>query len=153
MEVQKKTVTGSQRAVDAICDSCQCLSLVRKSSVVEGVLCRRCYRLEYFKSYTKEYRKLNKLKVREIEKRSEKKGYLGRLAAHRARKRMLRMQTPKCLLPAIYKELKKVYLNRPEGHHVDHIIPIKGKDVCGLHVPWNLQYLQAVENMKKGNRV
>jgi hypothetical protein len=49
------------------------------------------------------------------------------------------------------KAVRRFYNDCPDGMHVDHIIPLRGAIVSGLHVLENLQYLFAADNLKKNN--
>jgi hypothetical protein len=114
----------------------QCVSDQRK---------RQYYsRLEYHKQRNKDHKRHNRARYTSAENR---------------RRAQLIKATPKWLTDHHIEQIELLYeiagalsSVRGEKAHVDHICPLKGKDCCGLHVPWNLQVIPAVANWKKGNR-
>ncbi len=84
-------------------------------------------------------------------------------AALNAKRRAAKLQrTPKWLTPAQHEEIKEFYLLAKELQwlsaqsdklSVDHIVPLQGKNVSGLHVPWNLQILPKSLNSQKYNNL
>jgi 5-methylcytosine-specific restriction endonuclease McrA len=76
------------------------------------------------------------------------------------RRRRFRQATPKWLTAEHKMEIRMKYrlaieLTRRTGmrHAVDHIVPLQGETVCGLHVPWNLEVVTQEENLKKSNKL
>lgn len=61
--------------------------------------------------------------------------------------------TPSWITGPMIDEMRWLYLNCPPGKHVDHIVPLTSNLVCGLHVPWNLQWLPDKTNLVKSNHM
>ena len=55
-------------------------------------------------------------------------------------------------IASFYAEARKRTIETGVKHHVDHIVPLKGKNVCGLHCEANLQVMIGRENQSKGNK-
>jgi hypothetical protein len=102
-------------------------------------------RQEYMKEYLSKHQK-------------ENKGYWNaKNAKHRATKLQ---QTPPWLTEDqlwLINEIYDLAALRTEvtgvEHHVDHVVPLQGNTVSGLHLPWNLQVLTAYENLSKSNLI
>lgn len=80
-------------------------------------------------------------------------------AKTRLRKELQRSRAPRWLTREQRCEIREFYRRARDytelsgsPYHVDHIVPLCGRNVSGLHVPWNLRIVPATENMRKGNR-
>jgi hypothetical protein len=90
---------------------------------------------------------------------ARQKNNLPKFAAYEAKRRAIKMQrTPNWLTVDDLWMIEQAYelaalRTKMLGFvwHVDHIVPLQGKLVSGLHVPWNLQVIPAVENISKNN--
>jgi len=74
----------------------------------------------------------------------------------RKRNARIRAATPTWLTPEQRQQLAHTYwlakdATRVTGepYHVDHLVPLRGRNVCGLHVPWNIRVVPADVNLRK----
>ncbi len=127
-------------------------------------------REEYFKEYgkanrakitacTKKWTDLNRHRLSEYQRKYRQNNKY-KVNAKNAKRRADKLQrTPKWLTEQDFETMEMFYefaqnlsqLSNIE-YHVDHIIPLKGLNISGLHVPTNLQFLTEHDNVSKGNR-
>jgi len=121
---------------------------------------RKLYLHQHYLANKQAYLDRAKAQPREKTNEYKKKWKLNNPAqvVHHGRMRHRRLQeaTPKWLTPEQWAEMNMIYVeakflteNTGTDHHVDHIVPLTGKGVRGLHVPWNLRVLTARQNMQR----
>lgn len=98
----------------------------------------------------KRWHRENFVRSREIT-RAWKAANPGAIAKYNiAYKSTTKKQTPKW---ADMTAINEIYRQAQErGMTVDHIVPLRGRSVCGLHVHYNLNIVTHEENAAKGNR-
>jgi len=108
------------------------------------------YGLKKIKDLRTKYQPIINVKVKIYKKTDKGK----RLANYHCALRYSRkkQRIPKWITKEQIYQIKIIYLNRPKDFEVDHIIPLCGKNVSGLHIPENLQYLSAEQNRIKNNK-
>jgi len=115
---------------------------------------------ERFKKQAQQYRIANKEKVKEINRKSKSNRRAKATAAERERYALKLKAMPKWLskedkqkIELFYECAKETSEKAGFNCNVDHIAPLKGKSVCGLHVPWNLRIVSQSYNSIKHNNL
>ena len=77
-----------------------------------------------------------------------------------ARRERFKEATPAWTTKEMRRQIRQKYLEAQEltkttgiRYEVDHIIPLINDNVCGLHVPWNMQLLPKTDNLRKSNKL
>ena len=157
-----KDVRYSDGRTRAACKACR--SLERKSRYSKNKSHERSLAKKYWsenkermQAWLREHYQNNKIRYKEYSKRflSNNPG-MGAFISSVRRSRKNQATPSWANLGAIkdiYKQREQISLETNIIHHVDHIIPLKGELVCGLHVEYNLRIIPAVENLSKSNKL
>jgi hypothetical protein len=125
----------------------------RTHTLTRNHTCAECNR-----KYTEQHQRKTPERRRELQK-AYRKRYPEKIKASHAKHRAEKLKrVPKWLTKEDIKAIKEFYAEATRktlatgvNYQVDHIIPLKGKHISGLHVPSNLQIITATENMQKYN--
>lgn len=125
-----------------------------------SIAAARAKRPEYTKNYQRAYYESNKEKIKaNVRERERKLGEaLKPINAEKAMRRLARKRqaTPAWAcqeaINAFYAQAAELTKSTGVQHHVDHVVPLQSRLVCGLHVEFNLAVLPRFDNQSKSNR-
>jgi hypothetical protein len=111
----------------------------------------QAYSLSYYHSHLEEKR---------IYHSKYKKDNPGKITFLNRKRHTLKLKAmPSWLSESQSQQIEDIYIEAARrtketgiSHHVDHILPLQNKDICGLHIPLNLQILTELENIQKHNK-
>jgi hypothetical protein len=157
-----KDPRGGFRTICKICSKSHHKQyLASNGKEIRKIFSDRYYKTDELYQKRKEFRELPENQIKNIEyQKKYHTNFPEKGRYHTAKRRATKFKaTPKWLTEDYFKQIERYYktakwlesiLNLQID--VDHIIPLQGKEICGLHVPWNLQLLTHQDNLKKGNR-
>lgn len=129
--------------------------------ICKGIIIRRCTECQ-----RKHQSVLNALLAEDLEIQAQKsrntaayrKKYPWKVNEYKQRRQLhIKQATPgwacRETILSIYRQAHELTLKTGVLYSVDHIIPLKGKLVCGLHVEQNLRVIPMADNRVKGNKV
>ena len=157
--------TGSKLYTGAPCKKCG--SRVRYTSTSNCQQCAQARGREYAKTYRTENPQKSKAaydnwkskypdRYRKSKEKYRKANKAAVNAACAKRKAHIKERTPDWMRPdkilQIYKMAQLASAATGVEHHVDHVVPLRGETVSGLHVENNLEIVPYWENLEKSNR-
>jgi hypothetical protein len=139
-----------RRVSDRVCTECDKVAKAMRRTTSENEQVKSTRRASYQKH--KEAALLAKKLYR-----ANNKGKINALCA--ARKKVVKQRTPNWLTSFDRLKIKCLYQlaamytqENAESWHVDHVIPLQGANVSGLHVPNNLRVIRGIDNIQKKNK-
>lgn len=115
--------------------------IANKERILDNEKARSLVNAEHIRAVKAIYRKNNPQKIRELN------------GTRRAiERRAMPLWADRERIKEIYKLAHEIWATTGVEQHVDHIIPLRGKFVSGLHVPENLQVISAKDNLSKSNK-
>lgn len=139
-----------RRVSDRVCIDCDKMTKAKRRTTAANEQVKNTRRASYQKHNTAA------LLAKKIY-RTTNKGKINALCA--ARKKVVKIRTPHWLsafdrlkIRCMYQLAAMYTRENSEPWHVDHIIPLQGASVSGLHVPSNLRVIRGLDNIKKKNK-